>query len=97
MREESFSPTAHFDQSLQRRIAHVLPDAPVLDTGAGHDAGVLAPFVPTAMLFVRNPAGISHSPEEHVEPVDGEAGATALADVLADLTRRPNTTTGCGK
>ncbi|WP_190812661.1 allantoate amidohydrolase [Saccharopolyspora pogona] len=90
IREESFSPTAHFEQSLQRRIARVLPDAPILDTGAGHDAGVLAPFVPTAMLFVRNPSGISHSPEEHVEPVDSEVGAEALADVLADLTDRPN-------
>ncbi|MEV0704968.1 allantoate amidohydrolase [Saccharopolyspora sp. NPDC050389] len=90
IREESFSPTAHFDQGLQRRIAQVLPDAPVLDTGAGHDAGVLAPFVPTAMLFVRNPSGISHSPEEHAEPADSEAGAEALADVLADLTVRPS-------
>ncbi|HUZ27444.1 MAG TPA: allantoate amidohydrolase [Streptosporangiaceae bacterium] len=58
---------------------------PVLPTGAGHDAGVLAARLPTAMLFVRNPSGVSHSPAEHAEPADCEAGAVALAAVLADL------------
>lgn len=91
LREESFSPTARFDPKLQRRLSTVLPDAPILDTGAGHDAGILAPFVPTAMLFVRNPTGISHSPEEHADEADVEAGAQALADVLADLTSSPTT------
>ncbi|GAA4960871.1 allantoate amidohydrolase [Kineococcus glutinatus] len=86
--EESFSPTAHFDPALRERLREVLPDAPVLDTGAGHDAGVLAAHLPTAMLFVRNPSGVSHSPAEHVEDVDAEVGATALADVLADLLTR---------
>ncbi|WP_461143479.1 allantoate amidohydrolase [Salinifilum aidingensis] len=88
VREESFSPTAYFDRDLHRRIARMLPEAPTLETGAGHDAGVLAPFVPTAMLFVRNPSGVSHSPEEHVEPADSEVGAEKLAAVLADLTGR---------
>jgi N-carbamoyl-L-amino-acid hydrolase len=37
------------------------------------------------MLFVRNPTGISHSPEELVDDEDAEAGALALADVLAGL------------
>jgi N-carbamoyl-L-amino-acid hydrolase len=59
---------------------------PVLGTGAGHDAGVLAQAgVPSAMLFVRNPTGISHAPAEHAEPADCEQGAAALAAVLAAL------------
>lgn len=59
---------------------------PVLPTAAGHDAGVLAAAgVPTAMLFVRNPTGVSHSPEEHAEPADCLAGVQALADALAAL------------
>jgi N-carbamoyl-L-amino-acid hydrolase len=82
---ESLSPTVHFDTGLRDRIRTLLPDAPVLDTGAGHDAGVLAGHIPTAMLFVRNPTGISHSPEELVEDADAEAGALALADTLAGL------------
>ncbi|GAA2140393.1 allantoate amidohydrolase [Arthrobacter humicola] len=82
---ESLSPTVHFDTGLRDRLQALLPEAPVLDTGAGHDAGVLAGHIPTAMLFVRNPTGISHSPEELVEDHDAEAGAGALADVLAGL------------
>ena len=54
-------------------------DAPLLPTGAGHDAGILAAAgVPTAMLFVRNPTGISHCPEEHAEDADCAAGVAAL-------------------
>lgn len=82
---ESMSPTVQFDAGLRDRIQKVLPEAPVLDTGAGHDAGVLKGHLPTAMLFVRNPTGISHSPEEHVEKWDADAGAVALADTLASL------------
>jgi N-carbamoyl-L-amino-acid hydrolase len=65
----------------------VLGNAPVLPTAAGHDAGVLsAAGIPTAMLFVRNPTGISHSPEEFAELGDCAAGVRALADVLRELT-----------
>lgn len=81
--EESMSPTAGFDPVLRRQLSAVLPSAPILSTGAGHDAGVLASHVPSAMLFVRNPTGISHSPEEHAEDADAEAGAESLAAVLA--------------
>ncbi|NKR98698.1 allantoate amidohydrolase [Rhodococcus hoagii] len=81
--EESFSPTVDFDPALRDILAATLSDAPVLGTGAGHDAGVLKDHVPTAMLFVRNPTGISHSPSEHVEADDSEAGAVALADALS--------------
>ncbi len=61
--------------------------APVLATGAGHDAGILAAAgVRTAMLFVRNPTGISHSPHEHAETDDCVAGVRALARIVAQLT-----------
>ncbi|MGC0367233.1 acetylornithine deacetylase/succinyl-diaminopimelate desuccinylase-like protein [Rhodococcus sp. 27YEA15] len=83
--ETSISPTVSFDETLRHQISRVLPNAPILSTGAGHDAGVLAAHLPTAMLFVRNPTGISHAPEEYVEGVDAAAGATALADVLQNL------------
>lgn len=83
--EESWSPTVGFDPALGRRIAALIPGAPVLRSGAGHDAGILASSVPSTMLFVRNPSGISHSPEEFVERSDADAGADVLADVLAGL------------
>ncbi len=83
--QESLSPTVTFDAKLSATLGSALNNVPVLDTGAGHDAGVLAGHVPSAMVFVRNPSGISHSPEEYVEDADAELGAQALADALAAL------------
>jgi beta-ureidopropionase / N-carbamoyl-L-amino-acid hydrolase len=88
--EESFSPRVELDARLQERIAERLDHPPRLATGAGHDAGILATAdVPTAMLYVRNPTGVSHAPTEHAERHDCLAGVAALADVLEDLTCRP--------
>ena len=59
-----------FDDALRDRLAAAAASSarPVLPTGAGHDAGMLAAAgVPTAMLFVRNPTGVSHSPAEHAD------------------------------
>lgn len=81
--QESYSPTTGFDEALTSRLSTVLPDAPILNTGAGHDAGILAAHVPSAMLFVRNPTGVSHAPEEACEDDDARAGVRALADALA--------------
>ncbi len=83
---ESVSPEVEFDTALARRLAAALGGAPILPTGAGHDAGVLSAHVPTAMLFVRNPTGVSHSPAEHATDADCEAGVDALATVLRELT-----------
>ncbi|MEU0933388.1 MULTISPECIES: allantoate amidohydrolase [unclassified Embleya] len=82
---ESFTPVVEFEGSLRDRLAKRLGGAPILPTGAGHDAGILSARVPTAMLFVRNPTGVSHSPAERAEMVDCLTGVTALADVVADL------------
>jgi beta-ureidopropionase / N-carbamoyl-L-amino-acid hydrolase len=88
-KRESFTPAVSFDAELWGRLAAALAGqgiaAPVLPTGAGHDAGILAARLPTAMLFVRNPTGVSHSPAEHAEPADCAAGVTALAAVLREL------------
>jgi beta-ureidopropionase / N-carbamoyl-L-amino-acid hydrolase len=88
-RLESFTPEVEFDLDLRDRVVAALAKrgvaAPVLPTGAGHDAGVLAGVVPTAMLFVRNRTGVSHSPDECAESADCEAGVAALAVVLEDL------------
>jgi N-carbamoyl-L-amino-acid hydrolase len=87
VREESYGDTVHFDAALRDDLAGVLGGVPALPTGAGHDAGILAAHVPTAMLFVRNPTGISHAPQEHAEPADCAAGVAALSTVLEQLAR----------
>ena len=84
--EDSWTGSTPFDPGLARRIATRLGGIPVIGTGAGHDAGILANAgVPTAMLFVRNPTGISHSPEEYATSQDCLVGVDALATVLTDL------------
>jgi len=84
--EESWTATTRFDLDLLARVREVLPAAPLLGTGAGHDAGILATAgIPTAMIFVRNPTGISHSPVEHAERDDCLAGVGALTAVLTEL------------
>jgi N-carbamoyl-L-amino-acid hydrolase len=89
--EESWTPTTGFDPGLRDRLTAVLAGAdgtpaPVLPTGAGHDAGILsAAGIPTGMLFVRNPTGVSHSPAEHAEPADCHAGVAALARAIEAL------------
>ena len=85
--KESYSDTVAFDGGLRDRLSGVLGGVPELPTGAGHDAAILAPHVPSGMLYVRNPTGISHSPEEFAEAADVDHGARALADVLEDLSR----------
>ena len=85
---ESVSPAVVFDEALARRLAGLGegPARPVIPTAAGHDAGVLAAAgVPTAMLFVRNPTGVSHSPAEYAETADCLAGVEVLADALVEL------------
>jgi acetylornithine deacetylase/succinyl-diaminopimelate desuccinylase-like protein len=68
-------------------LRSVLPDAPELVSGAGHDAMVLAAAgVPTAMLFVRSlNGGISHSPDELTAGEDIELAVDALTDALERL------------
>lgn len=83
--EQTWTGATRFDADLIDDLAGWL-DAPVLDTGAGHDAGILAAAgIPSAMLFVRNPTGVSHSPAEFAERDDCLAGVAALATVIERL------------
>ncbi|MFJ2674522.1 allantoate amidohydrolase [Streptomyces sp. NPDC087525] len=89
---ESFTPVVEFEHALRDELGKILGQrsgggapVPVLGTGAGHDAGILSGSIPTAMLFVRNPTGVSHSPAESAAEDDCVAGVLALADVLEGL------------
>ncbi|MGD9991604.1 allantoate amidohydrolase [Pseudonocardia sp.] len=86
--EESWTGPTRLAQDLAADLARLLGDAPVLATGAGHDAGILARAgVRAAMLFVRNPTGVSHSPAELAEPDDCAHGVDALTAVVRDQLR----------
>jgi len=84
--QESWTPVTLLDADLADTVAEALGGSPRLSTGAGHDAGILASAgIPTAMLFVRNPSGISHAPAEDADEADCLAGIDALATALARL------------
>lgn len=86
--QESWTPETVFDMPLAQRLSVLLDGAPMMATGAGHDAGVLATAgLSTAMLFVRNPTGISHSPAEFAERDDCLRGVQALTAVTEELAR----------
>ncbi|AKF95776.1 allantoate deiminase [Brevibacillus laterosporus] len=57
----------------------------LMHSGAGHDAQILAPFVPSAMIFVPSRKGISHNPAEYTEPHDLAEGVKALIGTLYEL------------
>lgn len=82
-RSESREFSTDLRAALSRAGEHVLGHAPPeLVCFAGHDAGVLAERVPAAMLLVRNPTGVSHSPEEAVELEDAAIAAQVVEHAL---------------
>jgi beta-ureidopropionase / N-carbamoyl-L-amino-acid hydrolase len=82
--EESWTSATVFDEQFTESLAGAIGgELPRLPSGAGHDAGVLARAgIPSAMILVRNPSGISHAPEEFAEDDDVERGVVALAAAI---------------
>ena len=66
-------------ESLAQAAARAGVTAKKMVSGAGHDAMIVARRMPTAILFLRSPAGLSHHPGESVLAEDVEAAlATAI-------------------
>ena len=91
----------HFNQTMNESAAPMDPEltahltaslesagfpAKIMTSGAGHDAMILALYVPTTMLFLRSPGGISHHPDESVREQDVEAALIVAAEFLSRLT-----------
>jgi len=87
--QESGNSGAAFDPGLRAALLAAAQaegiSAGDLPSYAGHDAGILAPHVPAAMVFVRNPTGISHAPGEGASDDDCVAAAQVLAGALHAL------------
>jgi allantoate deiminase len=56
-----------------------------LASGAGHDGMAMVDIADVAMIFVRCRGGISHHPDEHVEPPDADAGARVLLRLIENF------------
>jgi allantoate deiminase len=83
-------PAVPMDERLTSFLADAIEAAglPVkhMPSGAGHDAMVMAARVPTAMLFLRSPGGISHHPDESVLEEDVDAALHVGRKFLERLT-----------
>lgn len=71
--------------ALQQAANRAGFEAHQMFSGAGHDAMILASHVPTAMLFVRSPGGLSHHPDEAVRSDDVEAALGTVLEFLRKL------------
>jgi allantoate deiminase len=76
-------PAVTMDPHLTSLLARSAPHRML--SGAGHDAMILARRMPSAMLFLRSPGGLSHHPDESVLPEDVAAALNAGMKFLADL------------
>jgi len=56
-----------------------------MTSGAGHDAMIVARRVPTSVVFLRSPGGLSHHPDESVLLGDVEAAYRAGLEFLQTL------------
>jgi allantoate deiminase len=84
--ERSSQPATSMDAAMVRALCAAVKGAGHklygMVSGAGHDAMILAAKVPTAMLFLRSPGGISHHPDEAVRVEDVAAALAVGAHFL---------------
>ena len=78
-----------FDPGLGERLRRKAEDRQLVTcdmiAAAGHDSVLMAPLVPSAMLFVPSVAGITHNPKEHSTKEQVARGAQVLLDTVLEL------------
>jgi allantoate deiminase len=74
-------------QLLERAVESTGRPVHRMSSGAGHDAMIVAPRMPAAMLFLRSPGGISHHPDESVLAGDVDAALEVGMRFLEELER----------
>jgi allantoate deiminase len=70
---------------IERAIVQAGCEPRRMVSGAGHDAMILAEKVPSAMIFLRTPGGISHDPGESVAQDDVEKAIACGLHLLDQL------------
>ncbi len=94
-------PAVAMDASLSVQIEQAIRSAGCtphrMVSGAGHDAMILAEKIPSAMIFLRTPGGISHDPAESVAREDVakaiESGLRLLDQLASASSTLPQTRT----
>jgi N-carbamoyl-L-amino-acid hydrolase len=70
---------------LRRKAADRQLSVRDMIAAAGHDSVLMAPLVPSAMLFVPSVAGITHNPKEYSTKQQVARGAQVLLDAVLEL------------
>ncbi|MCC5976717.1 MAG: allantoate amidohydrolase [Salinarimonas sp.] len=77
------TPMAEPLQQAFAAAAHAIAgDAPLIPSGAGHDAVAMARLCPVGMLFVRCAGGISHNPAESITQADAGCAVAVLIEAI---------------
>ena len=84
-REQLSQNTINLDIALTARLERAAGQTVRLFSGAGHDAMIIAPHIPSAMLFLRSPGGISHHPDEDILESDVEAAMRTGLQFITSL------------
>ena len=74
---------------LSRSVRACQGESAALPSGAGHDAVILSGLAPVAMLFVRCKKGLSHHPDEYVQPGDLALALRVVVDFLTRMAYQP--------
>jgi len=85
------APAVEMDLRLCDRLKHAADrlkiTAPPAVSGALHDAAVIAPYLPTAMVFIASRDGISHNPAEFSRIEDIALAAQVIEAVVWEVPR----------
>ena len=83
-----------FDARVRTTLAAVLDGlgerGAELASQAGHDAVHLGALAPAGMIFVRCRGGVSHNPDESVQPADAALAADALRRAMLEIDASPD-------
>jgi allantoate deiminase len=80
---------AFFSDEIEQAILKTGCKPHRMVSGAGHDAMIMAERVPSAMIFLRTPGGISHDPAESVAVDDVEKAIECGLHLLDQLAASP--------
>jgi allantoate deiminase len=87
--QPSVTMTASLVEQVEEAIRRTGCEPHRMVSGAGHDAMIMAEKVPAALIFLRTPGGISHSPAESVMIEDVAKAIEAGSHLLALLASAP--------
>jgi allantoate deiminase len=87
--ERSDTPPTRMHETVVEALTRAAQESGVrfrrMPSGAGHDTQLVAPLVPSAMVFVPCKDGVSHDPSEEARPEDAALAAEVMVNAIREL------------